>query len=44
MVRVAVAGGTGGIGLIVVEAIVANKKHDVFVLSRKVSIWGLTVP
>ena len=36
MVRVAVAGGTGGLGRTVVEAIIASKKHDVFVLSRKV--------
>jgi len=36
MVRVAVAGGTSGLGLLVVKAIVATKKHNVFVLSRKV--------
>lgn len=36
MVRVAVAGGTSGLGRLVVDAIVATKKHDVFVLSRKV--------
>ncbi|OBT40168.1 hypothetical protein VE00_08825 [Pseudogymnoascus sp. WSF 3629] len=35
MVRVAVAGGTSGLGRLVVDAIVATKKHDVFVLSRK---------
>ncbi|KFZ16703.1 hypothetical protein V502_04964 [Pseudogymnoascus sp. VKM F-4520 (FW-2644)] len=35
MVRVAVAGGTSGLGRLVVNAIVATKKHDVFVLSRK---------
>ncbi|ELR02998.1 hypothetical protein GMDG_05853 [Pseudogymnoascus destructans 20631-21] len=37
MVRVAVAGGTSGLGRLVVDAIVATKKHDVFVLSRKES-------
>ncbi|KFX98684.1 hypothetical protein O988_04235 [Pseudogymnoascus sp. VKM F-3808] len=37
MVRVAVAGGTSGLGLLVVKAIVATKKHNVFVLSRKES-------
>ena len=37
MVRVAVAGGTAGIGRTVVEAIVTTGKHDVFVLSRNVS-------
>jgi short-subunit dehydrogenase len=36
MARVAVAGGTSGLGLLVVKAIVATKKHNVFVLSRKV--------
>lgn len=36
MVRVAVAGGTSGLGRLVVNAITATKKHDVFVLSRKV--------
>ncbi|KFY41628.1 hypothetical protein V494_02898 [Pseudogymnoascus sp. VKM F-4513 (FW-928)] len=35
MVRVAVAGGTSGLGRLVVNAIMATKKHDVFVLSRK---------
>ncbi|KFY70879.1 hypothetical protein V499_08901 [Pseudogymnoascus sp. VKM F-103] len=35
MVRVAVAGGTSSLGRLVVNAIVAIKKHDVFVLSRK---------
>ena len=36
MVRVAIAGGTSGLGRLVVNAITATKKHDVFVLSRKV--------
>ncbi|KAL6401342.1 hypothetical protein AUP68_15211 [Ilyonectria robusta] len=35
MTRVAIAGGTGGLGGTIVEAIIALKKHDVFVLSRK---------
>ncbi|GJE97671.1 NAD(P)-binding protein [Phanerochaete sordida] len=37
MVKVAVAGGTGGIGLHIVEAIVATGKHEVIVLSRRAS-------
>lgn len=35
MAKVAVAGGTGGAGLHIVEAIVATGKHEVVVLSRK---------
>ena len=35
MVKVAVAGGTAGAGLHIVEAIAATGKHDVVVLSRK---------
>ncbi|KAM5371253.1 hypothetical protein ACJZ2D_008173 [Fusarium nematophilum] len=35
MSRVALAGGTGGLGVAIVEAIIACKKHHVFVLSRK---------
>jgi len=37
MVKVAVAGGTGALGRTIIEAILATKKHDVFVLSRSVS-------
>ncbi|GJE87286.1 aromatic alcohol reductase [Phanerochaete sordida] len=37
MVKVAVAGGTGGIGLHIVEGIVASGKHEVIVLSRRAS-------
>ncbi|EKM60077.1 uncharacterized protein PHACADRAFT_250947 [Phanerochaete carnosa HHB-10118-sp] len=37
MVKVAVAGGTGGIGLHIVEAIVEAGNHDVIVLSRRPS-------
>lgn len=36
MVTVAVAGGTGGIGRTLVEAILATGKHDVKILSRTV--------
>jgi len=36
MARVAVAGGTNGLGRTVTEAIIALKKHTVFVLSRGV--------
>lgn len=34
MVKVAIAGGTGGLGHAVVDAILATGKHDVFLLSR----------
>lgn len=37
MVKVAVAGGTGGIGLHIVEGIVESGKHEVVVLSRRAS-------
>ena len=37
MVKVAVAGGTGGIGRHIVEGILATKKHSVIVLSRSSS-------
>lgn len=37
MVKVAVAGGTGGIGQHIVEGIVASGKHEVIVLSRRTS-------
>ena len=37
MVEVAIAGGTGGIGLHIVEGIVETGKHDVVVLSRRTS-------
>jgi uncharacterized protein YbjT (DUF2867 family) len=38
MVVVAVAGGTGGLGRMTVEALVATGKHDVKILARKVRI------
>jgi len=38
MVRVAVAGGTGGLGRAVVEEILATKKHDVFLISRTADV------
>jgi len=38
MVRVAVAGGTGGLGRAVVEEILATKKHDVFLISRTAEV------
>ncbi|KAI4948172.1 hypothetical protein J4E91_006166 [Alternaria rosae] len=37
MVTVAVAGGTGGIGRTIVEELVRQGKHEVFILSRKAS-------
>ena len=38
MVKVAVAGGTGGIGLHIVEGIVETGEHEVIVLSRKADV------
>lgn len=37
MVKVAIAGGTGGVGLHVAKAILDTKKHDVVILTRKAS-------
>ncbi|KAF2819351.1 nmrA-like family protein [Ophiobolus disseminans] len=37
MVNIAVAGGTGGIGKAIVEELARQKKHNVVILSRKVS-------
>jgi hypothetical protein len=37
MAIIAVAGGTGGLGRAIVEAIKARSQHDVKILSRKVS-------
>jgi len=37
MVKVAVAGGTGGIGRHIVEGILATKRHNIVVLSRSSS-------
>jgi nucleoside-diphosphate-sugar epimerase len=34
MVKVAIAGGTGGVGRAIAEAILAIGKHDVYILSR----------
>ena len=42
MVKVAVAGGTGGVGQHIVEAIVATGKHTVLVLSRNASAPHIT--
>ena len=36
MVNLAVAGGTNGVGRAIVDAVIAGKKHHVFVLSREV--------
>lgn len=38
MVVVAVAGGTGGLGRMLVDALLATGKHDVKILARKVGI------
>ncbi|KAB8234146.1 NAD(P)-binding protein [Aspergillus alliaceus] len=35
MVKVAVAGGTGGLGRTIIEAILSTKKHEVYILSRR---------
>ncbi|KAH6663285.1 hypothetical protein F5X68DRAFT_144529 [Plectosphaerella plurivora] len=40
MVRVAIAGGSGGLGRVITQAIEATKRHEVFVLSRKSSQAG----
>lgn len=37
MVKVAIAGGSGGLGRVITEAIIATGKHEVFVISRSVS-------
>lgn len=36
MVVVAVAGGSGDMGRLIVDALVATGKHEVYVISRKV--------
>jgi hypothetical protein len=36
MVKVAVAGGTGGLGRTIVDALEASSEHDYIILSRKV--------
>ena len=36
MGRIAVAGGTGAVGKTFVEVLLQSKKHDVFILTRKV--------
>lgn len=36
MVNVAVAGGTGGVGRTIVDAIIVSGKHELKILSRKV--------
>lgn len=38
MVRIAVAGGTGGLGRTLVDELCQDNAHSVFVLSRKVYI------
>lgn len=38
MVVVAVAGGTGGLGRALVDAIIADGKYELKILSRKVSL------
>lgn len=37
MVCVAIAGGTGHVGRTLIDELVESKKHEVFVLARKVS-------
>lgn len=39
MVVVAVAGGLGDLGRLITQALVVTGKHEVYVLSRKVSIY-----
>lgn len=38
MAKVAIAGGTGGVGRTILEELIRQKKHDVVVLSRKVCL------
>lgn len=38
MTKVAIAGGTGGVGRTILEELIRQKKHDVVVLSRKVCL------
>jgi len=46
MVVVAVAGGTGAVGRNIVEALIAQGKHEVVILSRTVcnSLFGNQLP
>lgn len=37
MVKVALAGGTGGLGREVIDALLAKDKHDIIVLTRQVT-------
>lgn len=37
MVRIALAGGSGGVGREILDALLATGKHDIIVISRKVS-------
>jgi nucleoside-diphosphate-sugar epimerase len=41
MVKVAIAGGSGGVGRTIVEALKDQKTHEFIILSRKV---GLLIP
>lgn len=41
MVRIAIAGGTGGVGRTLVDELAKGGEHVVFVLSRKVSLSHL---
>ncbi|KAL8801473.1 MAG: hypothetical protein Q9182_004440 [Xanthomendoza sp. 2 TL-2023] len=38
MVRIAIAGGTGGLGRTLVEELMQGNEHDVFILSRKTAL------
>lgn len=37
MVRIALAGGSGGVGREILDALLETGKHDIIVISRKVS-------
>ena len=41
MVRIAIAGGTGGLGRTLVEELMQGNEHEIFVLSRKVRLLRL---
>jgi saccharopine dehydrogenase-like NADP-dependent oxidoreductase len=38
MVKIALAGGSGDVASEIIEALAATKKHDIVILSRKVSL------
>jgi saccharopine dehydrogenase-like NADP-dependent oxidoreductase len=39
MVRIALAGGSGGVGREIMDALLATGKHEITIISRKVTKW-----